>query len=154
MGDINTSHDKPGLHLIKLCVGSDGPDQLAAWQAQRMAERRAAGLPAQPRHVTRMWPRRADEIAGSGSLFWVFRGVLRARQGIIGFEAVRGEDGLNRCAILLDPRIVPVSPRPRRAFQGWRYLPGTDAPPDLARAQDALLLPETLEDELQALGVF
>ena len=40
------------LHLLKLCVGADGIEDLIAWQADRMAERRAAGprpLPV-PRH--------------------------------------------------------------------------------------------------------
>jgi hypothetical protein len=29
------------------------------------------------------------------------------------------------------PPLITVRPTPRRAFQGWRYLEGADAPPDL-----------------------
>ncbi|MEM9049724.1 MAG: DUF1489 domain-containing protein [Pseudomonadota bacterium] len=154
-----TSDESPALHLIKLCVGSDGPEALAAWQTSRIAEWRAAGLTSQPRHVTRMWPRRAAEIAGRGSLFWVFRGVILIRQPIAGFEAVRGEDGIARCAILFEPALIPVSPRPRRAFQGWRYLPATEAPPDLVEGAFDLgvdpsqRLPDALALALNSIGV-
>lgn len=142
------------LHLVKLCVGTDSIAELADWQAGRMAEARALGQPALPRHVTRMWPRRAAEIAGQGSLYWVIRGAIRVRQAILGFEEAAGEDGGPRCAILLDPVLVPVQPRPRAAFQGWRYLAAAEAPPDLAAAgAPAADLPEALGRALDALGV-
>lgn len=142
------------LHLVKLCVGADGPADLARWQARRMAERRAAGLDPRPRHVTRMWPRRAAEIAGRGSLYWVFRGMILARQPVLGFDELTGEDGIRRCAILLAPDLVPVRPTPRRPFQGWRYLPAAEAPPDLADgAGDESPLPADLQRALAAIGV-
>jgi hypothetical protein len=55
--------------------------------------------------------------------------------------------------LLLDPELVPVRPVPRRAFQGWRYLTGEDAPPDLAAAGDRALveMPERLRRELAEL---
>ena len=43
--------------------------------------------------------------------------------------------------------------RPRRAFQGWRYLEMKDAPPDLAKTKGAKSLPEALQRELAALGL-
>jgi hypothetical protein len=70
--------DDGGLHLVKLCVGADGVEDLASWQAQRMRLAEAEGRPATPRHVTRMWPRRAPEILRGGSLYWVFKGMVRA----------------------------------------------------------------------------
>ncbi|HEU0221204.1 MAG TPA: DUF1489 family protein, partial [Paracoccaceae bacterium] len=100
------------------------------------------------------WPKRADEIAGRGSLYWVIRGIVRVRQAITGFEEVRGEDGIRRCAILLDPTLRLTEPRPRAAFQGWRYLADADAPPDIGRAgAEAADLPADLLQELDALGV-
>lgn len=42
------------INLIKLSVGTESVDDLAAWQAQARA-RTEDGL---PRHVTRMWPKR------------------------------------------------------------------------------------------------
>src|SRR5699024_9415416 len=144
------------LHLLKLCVGAVSIEDLSAWQAGRIEERRAAGLDPRPRHVTRMWPRRAAEILEGGSLYWVIQGWITVRQGIEGFDEVRREDGIRRCGIVLSPELVPVSPRPRAAFQGWRYLAAGDAPPDaragFAEAGDPFL-PADLARALDGLGV-
>ncbi|QDL94122.1 DUF1489 family protein (plasmid) [Paroceanicella profunda] len=143
------------LNMIKLCVGADEVEDLVVWQRQRMEEHAAAGRPAIPRHVTRMWPKRAAEILDGGSLYWVFRGEIRARQRITGFEEVFGEDGIRRCAIQLDPEVVLTRVRPRRAFQGWRYLASDDAPDDLAStgAEDRAALPEALRRHLDDIGI-
>ncbi len=146
--------EKPTLHLVKLCVGTDSIDELRAWQSGRAADRLAKGLDPRPRHVTRMWPRRADEVLEGGSLYWVIRGAIHVRQRILDFEEVTGEDGITRCAIVLDPALVPVAPRPRRPFQGWRYLPAADAPPDItAGSADEPDLPPGLREALSQFGV-
>ena len=111
------------LHLIKLCVGAVNPEELRAWRA----ERAAAGH--RPIVHTRQTPKRADEILGGGSLFWVFKGVILIRQTVLAIETV-GEGPLRRCEILLDSAMIPTAPQPRRAFQGWRYLTPKDAPAD------------------------
>ncbi|MBD9525422.1 DUF1489 family protein [Paracoccus sp. PAR01] len=118
------------LHLMKLCVGCDSPAELAEWQKHRWQ-----GGPA--RHVTRMWPKREAEILDGGSIYWVFKGVMQARQRILALEEVEGEDGIRRCALVLDPELVRTAAAPRRPFQGWRYLNATDAPPDLPAGRDA-----------------
>jgi hypothetical protein len=144
------------LHLVKLCVGAVSVEDLSDWQARRTAERRAAGLDPRPRHVTRMWPRRAEEILGGGSLYWVIQGYLAVRQSVEAFDEVTGEDGVRRCAIVFSPELVRVAARPRGPFQGWRYLAATDAPPDLARglAETAEpYLPAELAIALDGLGV-
>ena len=145
------------LHLVKLCVGADSIDDLATWQARRIAERRAAGLDPRPRHVTRMWPRRADEILRGGSLYWVIQGYVAVRQAVEAFDEVVREDGVRRCAIVLSPDLVRVAARPRAPFQGWRYLAAKDAPPDAPRAGFAeaaeAYLPADLAIALDGLGV-
>ena len=141
------------VHLIKLCVGADAVDDLAAWQAARIAERRAAGLDPAAFHVTRMWPKRADERTAGGSLYWVIRGLVLARQRILGLEPRPGDDGVERCAIRLDPRIVRTHPQPRRPFQGWRYLRAEDAPADLAAGAATHDLPPALVAGLAEIGV-
>ena len=61
---------------------------------------------------------------------------------------------LARRKLVLDPKCVPVQPRPYRAFQGWRYLAPKDAPPDLDRAAPgARNMPEHLRRELRELGL-
>jgi hypothetical protein len=129
------------LHLLKLCLGADGVDDLVEGQAGRLAEARAAGQDPRPMHVTRMWPRREAELLDGGSLYWVFKGLVLARQRILGLEARRGADGIERCAIRLDPDVVRTHPQPRRPFQGWRYLRGQDAPRDLLGRGEADLPP-------------
>ena len=144
------------LHMRKLSVGSESLETLAAFQEMRRAERAARGEPAFSRHVTRMWPKRAEEIlAGGGSMYWIIKGVMQARQPILDFEEVRWEDGIRRCGIVLAPELVPVQPRPARAFQGWRYFEAKDTPPDLsdvAGEVDPSMPPEMLA-ELRELGL-
>ena len=55
------------LHLLKLCVGADGVEDLIDWQAARRAENLALGIDAAPVHVTRMWPKRASDLLEGGS---------------------------------------------------------------------------------------
>lgn len=149
-----TSEDSSPLHLIKLCVGARSVEDLEDWQVARTAERRAAGLDPRPRHVTRMWPKRADEIVGKGSLYWVFKGQVLARQRIEAFEEVDHGDGLRRCAIVMSPKVVRTAPQPRRAFQGWRYLASADAPIDLPKgAEAAAEMPEDMRLALARFGV-
>lgn len=139
-----------GLNLIKLCVGVEHPSELIEWQNKRRAQTGRE----QSFHVTRMWPKKADELRDGGSLFWVMKGFIKARQTILGFEEQIGADGIRRCAILLDPNVVSTDMAPRRAFQGWRYLRGSQAPRDLSETgvQEADL-PDSLAYELALLGV-
>ena len=140
------------LHLLKLCVGCDSVDDLAEWQAARLAEARAAGTPPFAFHVTRMWPRREAELVDGGSLYWVIRGRVLVRQPILGLDPRAGADGIPRCAIRLDPALARTLPQPRRAFQGWRYLRPQDAPGDLP-AGAAAEMPPRLALELAEIGV-
>lgn len=137
-------------HLIKLSVGTESVEDLAAWQATAH-ERWTDG---QPRHVTRMWPKREAEVLAGGSIYWVIKGMIQARQRILKLEEVIGQDGVRRCAIVLDKPLLRVAATPKRAFQGWRYLKPEDAPPDLsaARAREESLPPE-LQSALAEIGV-
>ena len=119
------------LHLIKLCVGANSLDDLRQWTAARMAEAKRRGAPARHAHVTRMRPKRADDIVHGGSLYWVIKGQIAARQKIVGLEPFMDSDGIGRCKLWLDGEVVAVAPRPMRAFQGWRYYQAKEAPPDL-----------------------
>lgn len=138
------------INLIKLCVGAAGVDDLLAWQAQRRAQA-ADGL---PRHVTRMWPKRAGELLDGGSIYWVFRGLILARQRVLRLEEALGEDGILRCALVLDPDVRRTETVPKRPFQGWRYLKPEDAPRDLPKARRSEEpLPPGLEAALAEIGV-
>jgi hypothetical protein len=143
------------LHLIKLAVGAESTKDLTAWMAQRMRDAKARGLPLQHVHVTRMAPKREDELLAGGSLYWVIRGAIEARQKLLAIEPFRDSEGVSRCRLVLDPELIAVAPRPMRPFQGWRYLKAADAPPDLSQAEaDGLAaMPEEMRRELRELGL-
>lgn len=142
------------VHLVKLCVGIESVAHLAERQAFRLEQARKAGSAAELRHRTRRMPRRRDEVLAGGSIYWVIKGVIQARQRILDLRDVRGDDDVPRCDLVLDPQLVPTRPRRRRAFQGWRYLEADDAPPDLAMNSDDLdAMPEKMKAELIELGL-
>ncbi|HEY1941847.1 MAG TPA: DUF1489 domain-containing protein [Roseiarcus sp.] len=142
------------LHLIKLCVGADSIADLEEWIALRVAERRARGEPARHPHITRMVPKRGEDLLDGGSLYWVIKGQIAARQRLSDVEPFVDADGVGRCRLWLDPLVVPVRPRPFRAFQGWRYLAAKDAPSDLDEAGvGAAAMPEELRRALGELGL-
>ncbi len=138
------------LHILKLCVGAERVEDLIDWQAMPQARGRD-GLPC---HVTRMWPKRSAEVLAGGSLYWVFKGVILARQRILRLDEITGGDGILRCGLVLDPAVIRTQPAPRRPFQGWRYLTPADAPPDLraSRAGDTTL-PDDLSRALADIGL-
>ncbi len=135
------------LHLVKLCVGCRDIAHLAAFQKKRL------GTTGRNAHVTRMVPRRAEEILDGGSLYWVINGVITVRQRITAIEPFVDENGVKRCRLELDPELVPVRPVPRRPFQGWRYLKDADAPPDMAGVENDDDLPEEMRRDLGKLGL-
>jgi hypothetical protein len=101
-----------------------------------------------------MVPKRAAELTDGGSLFWVIRGEIACRQRIRAVRPFRDKDGIGRCGLVLDPKVVLVAPRPFRAFQGWRYLAAKDGPRDLVKAAPgAAAMPEKLRRELSQLGL-
>jgi hypothetical protein len=143
------------LHLIKLAVGCDSVRDLKERVAERMATARKKGLPQRHVHITRMTPKREEELLAGGSLYWVIRGEIAAREKIIALEPFRDKDGIGRCRIVMQPKVFAVSPRPMRPFQGWRYLNPDTAPPDLgkAAAKGVAAMPEPLRRELRDLGL-
>ena len=141
-------------HLIKLCVGIESVEHLSERQKFRMEQARAQGVVCDLFHRTRQMPRRRDELLDGGSLYWVIKGVVLVRQPILDFRAVRCDDGIKRCDIILDPKLVVTRPHPRRAFQGWRYLSMEDAPDDLGLEGTGIEdLPNEMRTQLIELGL-
>ncbi|WP_366555172.1 DUF1489 family protein [Aquibaculum sediminis] len=139
------------LHLIKLSVGSESIESLRHWQERRLARHGRLW------HATRMMPRRKDELLAPqapGSIYWVIRGVIQARQQLVGIESGADEEGRSMTLLLLDPTLVPVEPTPKRPFQGWRYLLPEQAPQDLPSGEgEEAGAPPALLAELRALGI-
>lgn len=138
------------INILKLSVGSESVEDHGNWQH----DHRHLWPPGRAIHVTRMFPKREDEILAGGSLFWVIKGVILCRQRLLGLEQVTGNDGISRCAMILDAEIIRTEPAPRRPFQGWRYLDPSDAPRDLTKGREReQALPESLALGLADIGL-
>ncbi len=130
------------LHISKVAVGCASLDAL-----KRRQQLRAAGgvVPI----TIRFKPKRAEELIG-GSIYWIVKHRITARQTILGFA----ESEERRTIIHLDEKLVPVRAHPKRAHQGWRYLSPADAPADFDGSDDALsVLPTALLTKLSALAL-
>lgn len=127
------------LHLTKVAFGCRSIDSLE----KRVAARTRDG---EMRVATRMRPKRMTELVG-GSLHWIVKHRLIARQEILRFEDRK--DG--RIDIVLAGRLELIPPAPKRAHQGWRYLEAEAVPVD---AGDGLAdLPPRLYVKLAALAL-
>lgn len=135
------------LHLIKLVVGVETSQELESYGRRLVA---AEGV---WRVRTRNTPVRAGELIAGGSLYRVIKGVIVCRQRILGIETV-GEGRDTRCAIAVEPTLIPVAPTPKRPFQGWRYLKDDEAPRDLDAGMGADDVPPALVLKLRELGAW
>lgn len=136
-----TCASMPPLHMTRLAFGCASLDVLRD-RLEAKARDGATWI------TTRYRPTRHAELIG-GSLYWILRHQLVARQRILGFAEDEG-----RWRIELDVGLVAVRTQPRRAHQGWRYLAGTDAPPDLDGDEEELAaMPLPLASALAALGL-
>jgi len=138
------------LHLVKLCVGVDCLGDLQNWQAQRLAELKKRGAKLELKHLTRQTPKRREELLDGGSLYWVIKGVIAARQALIDLRHGT-KNGVPHCAIVYEPKLVMTQRRPMRPFQGWRYL--SDPPSDIGDLMNGGNLPDALKAELSELGL-
>jgi hypothetical protein len=112
------------LHLIKLVVGIETAQELETYGRRLVATEGVWTV------RTRNTPVRAPELLSGGSLYRVIKGVIVCRQRILSIETL-GEGRESRCAIAVEPKLIPVTPTAKRPFQGWRYLKGDEAPGDI-----------------------
>lgn len=136
------------LHLTKLAVGVRDIDHLRELQDARRRE------DSMLRHRTRNFPRRRLEVIDGGSMYWVIAGTMMARQRILDIVEDRRADQTVCASFILDPAIVPLSGRPTRPFQGWRYLDADDVPADMRDLGSIVgleSLPAAMRHELRAL---
>ena len=121
------------LHMIKLSVGSESVESLREWQEEILAKKRKKRQKPELFHWTRMMPKKKDEVLDGGSIYWVIKGFIRARQRILDLDQRIDGEGQPYCAIVLDPPLIPTALRSFRAFQGWRYFDPADVPPDVGK---------------------
>ena len=92
------------VHLKKLSVGSVSLDSMRDWQSRHLK----AG---HPLFIQRAIGLNDEELLDGGSIYWIIKGQMQARQKIDDLIELTGPDGVVRCGILLDPQIIPVWPR-------------------------------------------
>ena len=142
------------LNLVKLCVGVSAVEEQQAWIDYRMDEKRKLGQECVSIHTTRMVPKRMDELLDGGSLYWVIKGNVQARQMLTDVRPFTDKEGIRRCDLVMEPRLILTQWQPRRAFQGWRYLKPEDTPGDIGSSSEGLnTLPPHLRVELANLGL-
>lgn len=129
------------LHLTKVAFSCRNLDAL-----EERVKRHAQN--GEVRIATRMRPKRADELIG-GNLYWIVRHMIIAGLEIRRFED--REDG--RVDIVCSAELRIVSPMPRRAHQGWRYLEEADAPAADEDGSGLGELPPELYGRLTALAL-
>lgn len=132
------------LHMSKVAFSCASVETLERRQQKRLKD---GAVPI----VTRFRPKRAEELLAGGSLYWIIKHRLVARQAILNF-ATSPRDG--RTIISLAPELVRVRLQAMRAHQGWRYLDPSDAPADLAGEPDGIdALPPALLGKLAGLAL-
>lgn len=120
------------IHMVKLCVGVSSFEELESYRDERAHWWDADYGEDVHVHRTRMMPKRAEEMEGKGSIYWVIAGAIVCRQVIQRLAPYTDAEGKNYCDIIMEPNLVRTIPYPKRPFQGWRYLEPKDAPPDIA----------------------
>lgn len=131
------------IHIVKLCVGAETVEDLAAWQ-QRLLK-----TSPYPYHCTRMMPKRAEEVLAGGSIYWVIKRAIRVRQVITAINEVADEEGRKMCELVFDPELHRTYAQPKRPFQGWRYLKPEAAPRDLTSGEVVVDIPIELDTALK-----
>jgi hypothetical protein len=137
------------LNILRLCVGCESIEDLRDWQETHSE---APDHPGCVFTMTTMYPRRAEEIIGKGSLYWVIKGRIAVRQGIVAINRTLGPEGEQRTRLVLKAEWVQTVPTPTRPFQGWRYVDADKAPPDLGAETDGAMPPD-MAAELKTLGL-
>ncbi|KQN72960.1 hypothetical protein ASE94_10095 [Devosia sp. Leaf64] len=124
------------MHMVKLCVGISSFEELESYRDERAHWWGADYGEDVHVHRTRMMPKRAAELEGKGSIYWVIAGAIVCRQVIERLAPYTDPEGKDYCDIIMSPNLIRTIPYPKRPFQGWRYLEPKDAPPDMAGNDD------------------
>ena len=139
------------IHMIKLCVGVSSLEELESYRDERAHWWDADYGEDVHVHRTRMMPKRAAEMEGKASIYWVISGQVVCRQPILRLARYTNDEGIDYCDIIMAPDMVRTVPYPKRPFQGWRYLRPEDAPPDVGANENAESL--ALAADLAKLGL-
>lgn len=116
------------VHLLRTGVGVDSVQHLYDIQRTHRQSIYAAGSGAFL--TTRGTPTRANDILNGGSVYWIIKQQICARQTVEDIQTLKDDEGRKYCLITMKPEIIMTMPIPHRHIQGWRYLPPDKAPAD------------------------
>ena len=119
------------VNIVKLAVGVQSVEELVLIQKKFLNQ---PGVQTRKGfyHSTKLMPKKHEAIVASGSLYWVIKGAICARQRIVEIIKQEDIDGVKRCRIYLDNSIIKTTPMRKKPFQGWRYLKKNRTPADIA----------------------
>ena len=143
------------VNLVKIAVGVTTVEELSLRQTEFLKKINDKNSP-YFYHSTRMMPKKHEDIILNGSLFWVIKGVICARQKVLDIVKFEDTDGKRRCKIFLAAEIVKTKPVRKRPFQGWRYLKKHITPEDLNEPLKANFdsnIPIHVQKQLLEMGV-
>ena len=143
------------VNLVKIAVGVTTVEELSLRQTEFLKKINDKNFP-YFYHSTRMMPKKHGDIISNGSLYWVIKGAICARQKILDIVKFEDTDGKKRCKIFLAAEIIKTKPVRKRPFQGWRYLKKHITPEDLNEPMKANFdsnIPIDLQKQLLEIGV-
>jgi len=143
----DTGDGAMALHMLKLAAGVRDLAELKELQKERRKERGVYAF------YTRNMPKREEEILDGGSIYWVVKGQIQARQRIKGFSPIVNRRGRPAVLVRFEAKLTRTEWRPHRPFRGWRYLEPKAVPKDLPKGGKAKGLPPKMEAELRELGL-
>ena len=132
------------IHLKKLAVGISSINSLI--ERQNMIIENYGELV----HFTRNKPKREIELISGGSLFWIIKRQVTVRQKILNMKDISVDSGKRSTGIILENKLIKVRPTPMRPFQGWRYYPEEEIPPDIDEGNFS----DEFNAELSKLGLY
>ncbi len=135
------------LHMLKIAAGCGDLKELREMQKERRKERGVYAF------YTRNMPKRDKEILAGGSVYWVVKGQIQARQRIKGFRPIVNRRGRPAVLVSFEAKLTPTRWQPHRPFRGWRYLESKEVPKDLPKGAKPRGLPPKMEAELRELGL-
>lgn len=131
------------LNLMKLCIGIKNLDDMRAWQSRQIEE------VAYPFHRTLNHPKRVAELLDGGCMYWVVGNKFLVRQRFVDFKQGVNSDGKSFCEMRFDRNLIPLIPRSKSPFHGWRYLSSENAPQDFDTGVSKIGIPARLEFRLK-----
>lgn len=139
------------IHIIKLVAGMESLEDFAELQKSQRFDYHGE----QANVIwTRNKPKRADELVNGGSAYRVIKNRICCRQRILGFEEAQDPIKGKMTLIIVASEIMQTLSKPKRPFQGWRYLKPEVVPRDKGVfLPGAERPPEELEKDLRAAGL-